>query len=49
MLKKAPHFDKLKRMQKVEVFEHALEVTKGDDIRKILFEKSPNSEIWLER
>lgn len=29
MLKKAPHFDKLKRMQKVEVFEHALEMTKG--------------------
>jgi len=49
MLKKAPHFDKLKRMQKVEIFEHALEMTKGEDIRKILWEKSPNSEVWLER
>ena len=46
---KAPHFDKLKQLQKVEIFEHALETTKGEDIRKILWEKSPNSEVWLER
>lgn len=32
----APDYDHLSLMQKVEVFEHALEHTQGDDFAKIL-------------
>lgn len=49
MLRKAPNFDRLTLMQKVEIFEHALETTKGDDIHCLLWNKSPTSEIWFER
>lgn len=49
MLRKAPNFDRLTLMQKVEIFEHALETTKGDDIHCLLWSKSPTSEIWFER
>ena len=45
----APHYDHLTLMQKVEVFEHALENTKGDDLAKILWYKSPSSEVWFDR
>jgi FKBP12-rapamycin complex-associated protein len=31
------------------VFEHALENTKGSDLDRVLWLKSPNSEVWLER
>ena len=41
----APDYDHLTLMQKVEVFEHALEHTQGDDLAKILWYKSPNSEV----
>ncbi len=34
---------------KVEIFRHVIENTKGEDLKKILWLKSPNSEIWLER
>ncbi|EGR30890.1 phosphatidylinositol 3- and 4-kinase family protein, putative [Ichthyophthirius multifiliis] len=34
---------------KVEIFRHIIENTKGEDLKKILWLKSPNSEIWLER
>ncbi|KAH3893902.1 hypothetical protein DPMN_018054 [Dreissena polymorpha] len=44
MLRMAPDYDHLCLMQKVEVFEHALEHTLGDDLAKILWYKSPNSE-----
>ena len=45
----APDYDHLTLMQKVEVFEHALEHTQGDDLAKILWIKSPSSEVWFDR
>jgi len=36
-------------MQKVEVFEYALENTTGQDLYRVLWLKSANSEHWLER
>jgi len=36
-------------MQKVEIFEHALEHTQGDDLAKILWLRSPSSEVWFDR
>lgn len=33
----------------MEVFEHALEHTAGDDLAKLLWLKSPSSEVWFER
>ena len=41
----APDYDHLTLMEKVEVFEHALEHTHGDDLAKILWYKSPSSEV----
>ncbi|TKR95489.1 hypothetical protein L596_009654 [Steinernema carpocapsae] len=35
--------------QKVHVFKTAMAKTKGDDLRKILWMKSPNSETWFDR
>uniref|UniRef100_A0A182JMR8 Serine/threonine-protein kinase TOR n=1 Tax=Anopheles atroparvus TaxID=41427 RepID=A0A182JMR8_ANOAO len=49
MLRMAPDYDHLTLMQKVEVFEHALEHTKGDDLAKLLWLKSPSSEVWFDR
>lgn len=49
MLRMGPDYDRLGIMQKVEVFEHALECTPGDDLAKILWLKSPNSEVWFDR
>ena len=34
---------------KVEVFEHSLENTHGDDLAKILLLKAPSSEVWFDR
>jgi len=36
-------------MNKVEVFEQALENTTGDDLAKLLLLKSPSSEVWFDR
>ncbi len=41
----APDYDHLKLLQKVEVFEHALTSTNGDDLQNILWVKSPSSEV----
>ncbi|XP_035780760.1 serine/threonine-protein kinase Tor-like [Anopheles albimanus] len=49
MLRMAPDYDHLTIMQKVEVFESALEQTKGDDLAKLLWLKSPSSEVWFDR
>ncbi|GAV00928.1 TOR [Ramazzottius varieornatus] len=49
MLRMAPDYDHLTLMQKVEVFEHALENTNGDDLAKVLWLKSPSSEDWFDR
>ncbi|CAM9628539.1 unnamed protein product, partial [Phaeothamnion confervicola] len=42
-------YDGLTLMQKVEVFEMALEHTVGQDLNKVLWLKSQNSEAWLDR
>lgn len=49
MLNFAPDYDHLILMQKVEVFEYALGQTRGDDLAKLLWLKSPSSEVWFER
>lgn len=49
MINMAPEYDKLTVMQKVEVFEYALERTPGNDLYKVLWLKSRNSEVWLDR
>ncbi|XP_043266889.1 serine/threonine-protein kinase mTOR isoform X2 [Venturia canescens] len=49
MLRMAPDYDHLMLMQKVEVFEHALEHTHGDDLSRLLWLKSPSSEAWFDR
>nr|WBK62802.1 target of rapamycin [Sogatella furcifera] len=49
MLRMAPDYDHLTLMQKVEIFEHALETTQGDDLAKLLWLKSPSSEVWFDR
>lgn len=45
----APDFDHLCLMQKLEVFEYALDNTTGQDFYRILWLKSRNSEAWLDR
>ena len=49
MQRMTPDYDHLPLMNKVEVFEHALEHTQGDDLAKLLILKSPSSEVWFER
>jgi len=49
MMQMTPHYDNLALMQKIEVFEHALENTTGQDLYKILWLKSKSSEVWLDR
>lgn len=45
----APDYDHLMVIQKVEVFEQALEHTHGDDLARLLWLKSPSSEVWFDR
>eukprot|EP00727_Mastigamoeba_balamuthi_P000853 m51a1_g10765 putative protein atypical group (2524) ;mRNA; r:20614-29506 len=49
MLQMAPVYDILTLMQKVEVFEYALDTTDGLDLERVLWLKSANSETWLQR
>ncbi|KAJ1521597.1 hypothetical protein ONE63_003248 [Megalurothrips usitatus] len=49
MLRMAQDYEHLTLMQKVEVFEHALEHTQGDDLARLLWLKSPSSEVWFDR
>lgn len=49
MLQMAPDYDNLTLIQKVEVFEYALDNTTGQDLYKVLWLKSKNSEVWLDR
>ncbi|XP_040292611.1 serine/threonine-protein kinase mTOR-like [Bufo bufo] len=49
MLRMAPDYDHLTLWQKVEVFEHAMNNTAGDDLAKLLWMKSPSSEVWFDR
>lgn len=45
----APDYENLTLLQKIEVFEYALENTTGQDLYRVLWLKSINSEHWLER
>ena len=38
-------YDRLTLMEKVEVFEQAIESTNSDDLVKVLWLKSPSSEV----
>ncbi|KAH9940814.1 atypical/PIKK/FRAP protein kinase [Epithele typhae] len=49
MLQMAPDYENLILLQKMEVFEYALENTTGQDLYRVLWLKSLNSEHWLER
>jgi FKBP12-rapamycin complex-associated protein len=49
MQRMSPDYDHLPLMNKVEVFEHSLEHTQGDDLAKLLLLKSPSSEVWFDR
>ncbi|CAG8540856.1 14593_t:CDS:10, partial [Acaulospora colombiana] len=49
MLQMAPDYDQLTVIEKVEVFEYALANTTGQDLYKVLWLKSKNSEAWLDR
>ena len=43
------HFETCPLPNKVEIFRHALEKTLGEDLKVVLWVKSSNSEVWLER
>lgn len=47
VLQMAPDYDHLTLMEKVEVFEHAVNNTAGDDLAKLLWLKSPSSEVCV--
>jgi FKBP12-rapamycin complex-associated protein len=49
MLQMAPDYDNMCLIQKIEVFEYALSNTTGQDLYRILWLKSKNSEAWLDR
>lgn len=49
MLQMAPDYDNLTVMQKVEIFQYALDNTPGQDLYRVLWLKSRSSEAWLER
>lgn len=45
----APDYEILTLLQKVEVFEYALDNTTGQDLYRMLWLRSVNSEAWLDR
>ncbi|EJD41220.1 atypical/PIKK/FRAP protein kinase [Auricularia subglabra TFB-10046 SS5] len=49
MVQMAPQYECLTLLQKVEVFQHAMDNTTGQDLYRVLWLKSKNSENWLER
>ncbi|KZT69244.1 phosphatidylinositol 3-kinase [Daedalea quercina L-15889] len=49
ILNMAPDYENLILLQKIEVFEYALENTTGQDLYRVLWLKSASSEHWLER
>eukprot|EP00049_Salpingoeca_infusionum_P008011 m.129205 g.129205 ORF g.129205 m.129205 type:complete len:2557 (+) comp13887_c1_seq5:70-7740(+) len=42
-------YERLPRLNKIELFQKGLAVTKGDDLSQILWLKSPDSETWVKR
>ncbi|KAE8191680.1 hypothetical protein CF336_g4763 [Tilletia laevis] len=49
MLQMAPDYEHLTLLQKVEVFQYALDNTGGQDLYRMMWLRSRNSEVWLER
>lgn len=49
MLQMAPDYENLTLLQKLEVFNYAMDNTKGQDLYNVLWLKSRSSESWLER
>lgn len=49
MLKYSPDYECLPLLQKVEVFERALDERNGEDLSNIMWLKSPSSEVWFTR
>ncbi|KAI8609347.1 hypothetical protein BC830DRAFT_1151012 [Chytriomyces sp. MP71] len=49
MLNLSPNYDNLPLLHKVDVFQQALAQTSGQDLSRVLWQKSRNSEQWLER
>lgn len=47
MSKMSKDYPLLTLLQKVEVFEHALAVTPGEDLKNVMVLRSPNAEVWL--
>jgi FKBP12-rapamycin complex-associated protein len=45
----APNYEQLTLFQKLEIFELIIEKTSGQDIYKVLWLSSKNSEIWLDK
>ncbi|GMF82513.1 unnamed protein product [[Candida] boidinii] len=45
----SPDYDNLTLLEKVEVFTYALDITRGQDLYKVLWFKSKSSESWLDR
>ena len=45
----APDYDVLTMLQKLEVFEYAMDNTTGQDLYRVLWLRSDSSEQWLER
>lgn len=49
MEKMFEHYENIPLLNKVEVFSYAQEETQGEDLQRVLWLKSQNSELWLER
>lgn len=49
IMKLAPDYDHLTAIQKLQIFEMAIESTNGNDLAEILWHKSLTAEKWLER
>ena len=46
---KKAKFPLLPIVNKLEIFRHIMDNTKGEDLKQVMWLKSPNSAIWLER
>ena len=49
MMQFAPDYDNLLPLGKIEVFEHAMANTDGRDLGSVIWHRSLNAEVWLER
>ncbi|MES1916564.1 MAG: hypothetical protein MHM6MM_008379 [Cercozoa sp. M6MM] len=49
VLQASADYDRLRLMQKVEVFRNALAQTSGDDMCQVMWQLAPSAQTWLER